>query len=109
MQQHGMDDIWFKSHGKRHDLVYANKGNYKCLDLWNLFDGICWWGDSPVFFQTKTNSWANSNTLIAFIKNKLFGIKILSINVQGTEKKGWAVKARLYERSSEGVVQRVVN
>lgn len=108
MLKNGMDDIWFKAHGKRHDLVYSRTGNYRCLDLWNLFDGICIFDGRPVFFQVKTNAWANSIRLIQWVKTHMMGVYVLSINVKGSERHGWKVMGRIYERSYEGVLERGV-
>ena len=39
--KNGYDEIWLKAHGRRQDLVYNRGEWYRALDLWNLFDGIC--------------------------------------------------------------------
>jgi hypothetical protein len=39
--KNGYDEIWLKSHTRRSDLVYTVGEWYRALDLWNLFDGIC--------------------------------------------------------------------
>ena len=76
----GYDDIWFKPHVKRNDIVFTQKGKYLATDLWNLFDGVC---TNPsigvVFLQMKTNNWAKALPLEKFAsKNK---VNIVSFNV----------------------------
>ena len=44
----GYDDIWLKPHGRRQDLVYTLGEWYRALDLWNLFDGICFDPDGNI-------------------------------------------------------------
>ena len=39
--KNGYDDIWLKPHTKRTDLTYTQGEWYRVIDLWNLFDGIC--------------------------------------------------------------------
>ena len=79
--ENGYDGIWFKSHGKRNDYVFTQKGKYMAQDIWNLFDGIC---ISPsgfvVFLQMKTNNWAKEKPFRDFV-NKTKGCSILSFNV----------------------------
>jgi hypothetical protein len=82
-------------HGRRHDLVYTSGEWYRALDLWNLFDGICFdKGGNVVFIQIKTNAWATEEPIFDFMRYKK-NIKVLSINVY--KKKGrWDVKVRAY-------------
>lgn len=79
--KNGYNDIWFKMHSKRNDLVFTQNGNYLASDLWNLFDGIC---IDPsgfiVFLQMKTNSWAKEKPIKDFVK-KVKGCFALSFNV----------------------------
>jgi len=75
----GYDEIWFKPHSKRNDLVFTQRGKYLATDLWNLFDGICWFNDRIVFFQVKTNAWANMKPIKDFVKRH--PINVLVINV----------------------------
>lgn len=75
------DQIWFKAHTARNDLVFTQKGNYLSTDLWNLFDGICQSSSGfIVFLQMKTNKWADEKPLKEFIK-KINGCFIISFNV----------------------------
>ena len=91
----GYDDIWLKPHGRRHDLVYTQGDWYRALDLWNLFDGICFDRDGNAnFIQIKTNAWAAEKPIKDFIYDKK-NLIVLSINVKGSGKK-WEVKVREY-------------
>jgi len=91
--QNGYDDIWLKPHGRRHDLVYTRGEWYRALDLWNLFDGICFdEGGNIVLIQIKTNAWPPKQPILDFLIDKK-NLKVLAINVF---KKGsrWEVKVR---------------
>lgn len=91
----GYDEIWFKPHTKRNDLVFAQTGKYLATDLWNLFDGICL-GDNGLFFlQMKTNNWAKKEPILKFIKKAK--IQVISFNVSNLlkESKG---KYKVYVR-----------
>ena len=78
--QKGYDEIWFKPHSKRNDLVFTQRGNYLATDLWNLFDGLCFDESGEIrFLQMKTNAWAKQEPLIKFAKKH--NITILSFNV----------------------------
>jgi hypothetical protein len=93
--ENGYDNIWFKPHSARNDLVFTSKGNYLATDLYNLFDGICTDG-GIVFLQNKTNRWATEEPLIRF--SKKYGVKILSFNVTNKlkESKKYKVYVRRY-------------
>ena len=98
--QSGHDQIWFKAHTKFNDTIYCQNGKYLALDLWNLFDGICFdrYGDI-VFLQMKTNSWAKDQPLQDFV-NKYQHTRILSLNICNTLKitKGkYMVRVRAFE------------
>ena len=81
------DEIWFKPHTARNDLVFSKSGNYLATDLWNLFDGMCFSPNGLLYFlQMKTNGWAkekpikkfcerhpNSKVLVFNVTNKLVG------------------------------------
>ena len=109
MLRHGITEIWFKRHGKWHDTIYKNQlESYKALDLWNLFDGLAWWNHRPVYFQIKTNGWANKIKLESWIKDKSKDAVVLSINVKGSDKHGWEVKNRIHERTKDGILERSV-
>lgn len=76
----GYNEIWFKPHTKRNDVVFTQKGSYLATDLWNLFDGICFSGqDTIVFLQMKTNAWAKEKPIMAFVKKT--GLIVISFNV----------------------------
>ena len=91
----GCDDIWLKPHGRRHDLIYTQGEWYRALDLWNLFDGICFdKSGNTVFIQIKTNAWATEKPIKDFIYDKK-NLIVLSINVKGIAKT-WEVKMREY-------------
>ena len=74
------DEIWFKPHSARNDLVFTKKGNYLATDLWNLFDGLCYYNGVLIYLQMKTNAWAKEKPLKDFVKSHS-GIIILSFNV----------------------------
>jgi len=94
--KNGYDEIWLKPHIRRADLVYTRGEWYRALDLWNLFDGICFDEDNNVvFLQIKTNSWAKDKPLEDFVKSHK-NIKIISINVKG-EKNKWNIYFREYK------------
>ena len=98
--QSGHDQIWFKAHTKFNDIIYTQNGKYLALDLWNLFDGICFdrYGDI-VFLQMETNSWAKDQPLQDFV-NKYQHTRILSLNICNTLKitKGkYMVRVRAFE------------
>jgi hypothetical protein len=64
----GYDQIWFKPHTARNDIVYTQNGKYYATDLWNLFDGMCWGRDQLFFLQMKTNKWADRKPIDQFLK-----------------------------------------
>ena len=91
----GYDDIWLKPHGRRQDLVYTRGEWYRALDLWNLFDGICFDEDGNiVLIQIKTNAWPPSQPIFDFMRDKN-NMKVLCINVFRKEGR-WDVKVRAY-------------
>jgi hypothetical protein len=93
--KNGYDEIWLKAHGRRQDLVYTRGEWYRALDLWNLFDGICFDSDNNIIMlQIKTNAWAKSKPLQTFADTHN-NTKVLSINVKG-EKGKWIVYTREY-------------
>tara|TARA_R100000781_G_C4075550_1_gene125957 strand:+ start:615 stop:956 length:342 start_codon:yes stop_codon:yes gene_type:complete len=92
----GYDDIWLKAHGRRQDLVYTQGDWYRALDLWNLFDGICFDSEGKIILlQIKTNAWAQEKPIKDFLYDK-DNLIALSINVKGSGKK-WEVKVRQYD------------
>ena len=93
----GYDDIWLKAHGRRQDLVYTLGEWYRALDLWNLFDGICFDRDGNAnFIQIKTNAWASKQPILDFLKTRR-NLIVLVINVRKTKGKKWEVLIRKYE------------
>ena len=97
----GHDQIWFKAHTKFHDTIYTQDGKYNALDLWNLFDGICFDRyNQIVFLQMKTNGWAKDQPLLDFVE-KYDHCRILSINVNNTLKRQngkYEVRVRAFEK-----------
>ena len=92
----GYDDIWLKPHGRRHDLIYTSGEWYRALDLWNLFDGICFdKGGNVVLIQIKTNAWASEKNIKDFLRDKN-NVIVLVLNVSRREKK-WGVYVREYK------------
>ena len=92
----GYDDIWLKAHGRRQDLVYTLGEWYRALDLWNLFDGICFDRDGRIILiQIKTNAWAQAQPIKDFLKDKK-NLIALALNVKGSGKK-WEVLVRQYD------------
>lgn len=109
MLKHDFTEIWFKRHGKWHDKIYKNKlESYSALDLWNLFDGLAWLNHRPVYFQIKTNGWANKIKLESWIKDKSPDVLVLSVNVKGSDTHGWEVRNRIHERSKDGILERSI-
>ena len=52
MLAHRFDQIFFKMHIRHQDTIYTQQGSYKALDLWNLFDGMCFnSADQIIFFR----------------------------------------------------------
>lgn len=65
--QNNYDNIWFKPHTARNDIVFTQNGKYLATDLWNLFDGICTGGNTVFFLQMKTNAWAKEKEIKQWI------------------------------------------
>jgi len=103
---HNYDEIWFKSHTRRKDKVYAQRGTYKATDLWNLFDGICF--DSKgvlIFFQIKTNAWPDKKPIIDFLSSKqTYAFYVIAINVHKT-KKGWRTDIRKWLKTGTKILE----
>lgn len=90
------DDIWLKAHTPHKDLVYAKSGWYRALDLWNLFDGICFDAKGKLWFiQVKTNRWAQEDPIREFLKDKLM-LGALIVNVRHIKGR-WVVNMRIVE------------
>ena len=109
MLKHDFTDIWFKRHGKWHDKIYKNRlESYSALDLWNLFDGLAWKEHRPVYFQIKTNGWANKIKLESCINDKYPDVLVITENVKGSDTHGWEVRNRIHERSKDGILERSI-
>ena len=67
--EHGFDEVWFKAHTNRSDVVFTQKGSYLATDLWNLWDGIAWLHGHIYFLQMKTNGWASVPPIYRFIQD----------------------------------------
>ena len=103
--ENGYDEIWLKPHIRRTDLVYTVGEWYRALDLWNLFDGICFdEGGNIVLIQVKTNAWASAKPINDWLKNKN-NLIVLVINVKGKGKK-WDILMRKYENKQKRTVHR---
>ena len=95
--ENGYDEIWLKAHTKRQDLVYNIGDWYRALDLWNLFDGICFDNEGNlILIQIKTNAWAAKKPIIDWLKHKK-NLIVLVINVKRKSKRTWEVLTRQYE------------
>ena len=91
--KNGYDDVWLKAHTKRTDLTYTQGEWYRVIDLWNLFDGICFdEGGNIVLIQIKTNAWPPNKPILDFIADKK-NVKVLAINVFKVGSR-WDVKVR---------------
>ena len=89
------DQIFFKAHTIRTDLIYTQKENYRAIDLWNLFDGICFSElNEIVFFQVKTNAWAKEEPIKEFCRK--YRLDAMSFNVRKSNDGGWCVLWRCY-------------
>lgn len=93
--KNGYNQIWLKAHTKFKDRVQCQDSRYYALDLWNLFDGLCF--DSKGYLwaiQIKTNAWAKASEIIDFQKN--YKIKSIVLNVKKSGSR-WKVLERKYE------------
>jgi len=75
----GYDDIWLKPHTARNDTVYTQERKYLATDLWNLFDGICYFNGRPIFLQIKTNSWAPEKPIKQFLKTHYIHVIVFNV------------------------------
>lgn len=76
----GYDQIWLKPHTRRKDLIYTQGTWYRALDLWNLFDGICFSQTGDIFFlQIKTNRWAEEEPILKFISKRKINVIIINV------------------------------
>ena len=94
---HAFDHIFFKPHSRRQDVIYTQRGTYLATDFFNLFDGLCFdHNGNVIFFQVKTNAWANETEITDFLKEHK--ITVLSFNVTNKKNSGkWIVLVRRYD------------
>lgn len=93
--KNGYNQIWLKAHTKFKDRVQCQDSRYYALDLWNLFDGLCF--DSKGYLwaiQIKTNAWAKASDIVDFQKS--YKIKSIVLNVKKSGSR-WKVLERKYE------------
>ena len=86
--------IWLKAHGKFKDRIVCQDTKYYALDLWNLYDGLCF--DPKGFLwaiQIKTNAWAKAKPIIDFQKDHKIKCIVLNVKKIGSR---WKVFERLY-------------
>lgn len=101
----GYTNIWLKRHDTRHpDSVWLKREplstgkmyvvRYKAVDLWNLFDGMCFDDEGTLtFLQIKTDAWPNRIQITNFIEDKQ-GFNVLAINVKTRIKNGPKVETK---------------
>jgi len=96
MNKRDFDQVWLKAHTKFHDLVYSTEGNYKALDIFNLWDGIGLHDNSVYFLQLKTNAWPKEQPIIDWCTK--YNAKAMAINVKliNDEPEEWDVWIREY-------------
>ena len=93
--KHGYDHIWLKAHTKFKDKVQCQDSRYYALDLWNLYDGLCFDSKGNIWaIQIKTNAWAKASEIIEFQKNHKIKSLVLNVKKDGSR---WKVLQRLYE------------
>ena len=86
--------IWLKAHTKFKDRIVCKDSKYYALDLWNLYDGLCF--DTEGFLwaiQVKTNAWAKAKPIIDFQKDHKINCIVLNVKKIGSR---WKVFERLY-------------
>lgn len=94
--KNGYNSVYLKAHTKWNDTVYCIDGNYKALDLFNLWDGIVL-SDKVWFVQIKTNAWAKEKPIIQWCKK--YKANGMIINVKLNNNDDWNVMVRKYEYS----------
>jgi len=84
--ENNYDQIWFKPHGKRNDLVFTKRGNYLAQDIWNLFDGLAINSEGYLaLLQMSTTQWHSKKKYEDFAK-KVKGVEILNFMVTDKRK-----------------------
>lgn len=94
---HGYDEVWLKAHSARNDTVYCQDKKYLATDLWNLFDGICFGGQTAHYIQIKTNSWADAKPIQKFIQTHHVVVIVINVTSKRVSKGKWKVFTRLYQ------------
>ena len=93
--QRGFDNIWLKAHTKFKDKVQCQDTRYYALDLWNLYDGLCFDTKGVLWaIQIKTNAWAKASDIIKFQKDHKIKCIVLNVKKQGSR---WKVYERIYQ------------
>lgn len=95
----GYDDVWFKPHTARNDVVYCRHNKYYATDLWNLFDGICFdYEGNVVFLQMKTNSWAKAEPIRKFLESRKIKVMVFNYTNKLKSSNGkWEIYMREYQ------------
>ena len=105
----GYTNIWLKRHDTRHpDTVWLKREptesgkmhmvKYKAVDLWNLFDGICFdEAGAPIYLQIKTDGWPNNKQMEHFLEDKQL-FMALAINIKTRIKNGPKIETRSWEK-----------
>ena len=90
----GGTHVYFKEHLKRKSKFHMSGDNfYNATDFFNLFDGLFIYQKRLVFFQVKTNAYANEGRIIDFL-SIVAGFRVLVINVKTKPKH--EIKVRWY-------------
>ena len=93
--QRGFDNIWLKPHTRFKDKVQCQTTRYYALDLWNLYDGLCFDTKGVLWaIQIKTNAWAKASDIITFQKDHKIKCIVLNVKKEGSR---WKVFERKYE------------
>lgn len=96
----GYQDIWLKPHTRYKDWVwshgeYDKNGKfrvikYTTMDLWNLFDGMCW-KDGKLHFLAISNKFKKITETEQFIRNKTgFSVLMIKVTNNQIDIKGWS-------------------
>lgn len=95
LQRQGYDEILWFPHTRHGNLHYSKKrGNYRGIDLWNMWDGECINSDGEaVHLAVKTNRWDSAKKINAWLQDKK-NFKVLAINVK--TKENFRVEIREY-------------
>ena len=92
--QQKYNHIWLKAHTRFKDKVQCQDVRYYALDLWNLYDGLCFDSKGVLWaIQIKTNAWAKASDIIEFQKDHKIKCIVLNVKKQGSR---WYVHERKY-------------